>query len=216
MAMRCSEVEQCVQRYLDRELPAAEAAALTAHLGECVACGSSFGPMVAAIAAVESAAVPEPRAQLYDRVLADVAMASGVCVWGRRSRWAGAMAVAAAAIVGVVALTKPPVTTTVPEPVAVEVQVSGAPWDGVEALAVLGMVGSRWGEPTAPAVAIMTMRATAVLIAQRDAVDVDGIEMAVCMTPLPDGWSGSGEDGVGGMTWLQPLLSTGGAVGAGL
>ncbi len=69
MNVQCRQIEELVQRHLDRELGVAQQAILRGHLARCETCRVTFEPLLEAIRQVENAPTPEAPAGLYDRVL---------------------------------------------------------------------------------------------------------------------------------------------------
>lgn len=67
--MKCSDIDALLCDYADQTLGAAEQARVQAHLAECPACSALLADAQAAVAFMESAAEPEPPAELVTRIL---------------------------------------------------------------------------------------------------------------------------------------------------
>jgi hypothetical protein len=70
MNVQCRQIEELVQRHLDRELSEVQQAILRGHLARCEACRAAFEPLLDVIRQVENAPAPEAPAGLYEQVLA--------------------------------------------------------------------------------------------------------------------------------------------------
>ncbi len=69
MNAQCKDIQEVVERHLDRELDGAGEAALREHLAACSQCRGLYQPLLEMIRQVEQAPAPEVPAGLYQRVL---------------------------------------------------------------------------------------------------------------------------------------------------
>lgn len=72
MKTTCSQIEDLVQQYLDRDLNERQQQELLDHLQHCQACQAGYRPLLEAIRDVEQAAAPRVPARLLERVLQEL------------------------------------------------------------------------------------------------------------------------------------------------
>lgn len=138
--MECREVEQMIDAYLDRELPAGEARAVESHLADCAACRDRHGPVVDMLTVPEPARVPDG---LRDRIVTAVSdhgashIAPEPRVGGSRWFWVPRVAGVAAAVAlfvlgwavsGIWKRPSPPVVVIPTVPEARSAPVEMTPW----------------------------------------------------------------------------------------
>ncbi len=132
--MKCEQVEQLLDQYLDGELGDAEGALLREHVEECHGCAARFGTVLAAVEGLEQ--MPELRAPsgLTAAVLAGLPEIETAAI-APRMGWALGLAGAVLTALIVLAL---------PELMWVGVAVLGALGAGVEAVAGALPAASVW------------------------------------------------------------------------
>jgi hypothetical protein len=192
MNVDCRQIEELVQRHLDRELGAAQQAILRGHLARCEACRAAFGPLLDVIRQVESAPAPDAPADLYKRVLAALpaVQTTRPAEPVLRRRFFGRLTWITAAAAAVLLAVLWPGTYPIPghgRPSQPPVSAAGGSLDPI---AVACLAAAPYTMPSGTSGAFLAMAGARLVQQQAERVAPEPIRVAVCMAmatePLAD------------------------------